>query len=332
LVLACTAATLTRVAPSKAQGTQPINGKGLSLLVEQGFVLPSQLLAGAEREGITTIAPSDQSNRIVFTESVKLPDQFKTGAPFDATFTISGNARFDSAQGMIAVTGANNGVITTPPIVAGPSFGESFINVVADGETAIENLRLVTLEPGGIDNLTKIIGTDDPGLIVLGDHYAVLDEGKMRETTQTVTGWVESPSTSKRGAKTKTDSPSQDAPRTEEQISPLGLCVRSPLGPGRVNWHWSSSNPWATGGWAYKPETLRVVYRADDRVNDSIDGLYRRSWGCGTAYKVPDSCTVDVYQNNTWSYCCNAAAWAAGHRVGFVNSSALANPAPPCPW
>jgi hypothetical protein len=137
LVLAGAAATLTRVTPSKAQEPQPINGRRLSLLVEQGFVLPSQLLAVAENADISGVATSDRPNRLVFTEPAPLPEQFKTGAPFDVTFTISGNARFDTPRGLIAVTGAEGGVIMTPPIVAGPTLGEGFIDVLVDGQKVI---------------------------------------------------------------------------------------------------------------------------------------------------------------------------------------------------
>jgi hypothetical protein len=329
LILVGVAAPLARVAPSRAQEPQPRDGRRLSFLVEQGYVLPSQLLVGVENEGAARTAPSDRSNRLIFAEPVRLPQRSKTDAPFDVTFTISGNARFESAQGLIAVTGAENGVIVTPPIVAGTAFGESFVRVMVDGQTVIENLRVATLEAGSIGNLTRIIGADDPGLIVLGDHYAVLDESKMRETTQTVTGRVELPS--KIDGKSVDDTWNRVAPKIDQQRVTSGVCIRSPFGPGWVNWHWSSSNPWATNGWAYKPETLNVVYRADDLAGDAIDGLYKISWGCGTAFKVPDSCTVDMYQgDSTIYYCCNAAAWAAGHRAEFVSSSALGGP--PCPW
>jgi hypothetical protein len=327
LVLAGAAATLTRVAPSKAQEPHPINGGRLSLLVEQGFVMPSQLLASVENAGTANVAASVNSNRLAFTESLKLAGQFKPDAPFDATFTISGNARFDTPEGLIAVTGAEGGVIMTPPIVAGPTFGESFIDVLVYGQKVIENLRVATLEPGGVENLTKIIGTDDPGLIVIGDHYAVLDENKMRETTQTVTGLVELPS--KRGGKTREVLLNQAESKIDEQGSTAALCIRTPFGPGWVNWHGytSASNPWASEGWGYKPESITgVAFRADDLARDATDGPYRRSWGCGVAYKIPDSCTVDVRRGNGWSYCCNAAAWAAGHRVGFVSPSAIGGP------
>lgn len=327
LILAGGAATLTRVTPSKAQEPNPINGERHSLLVEQGFVIPSQLLASVESAGTANVAASVNSNRLAFTESLNLAGQVKPDAPFDATFTISGGARFDTPEGLIAITGAEGGVIMTPPIVAGPTFGESFINVLVDGQTVIENLRVATLEPGSVEKLTKLIGTDDPGLIVLGDHYAVLDENKMRETTQTVTGRVELPS--KLGGKTGAVLLNQAESKIDEQVLALGVCVRTPTKPGWVNWHGytSASNPWASEGWAYKPESINwVVYRADDLVRDATDGLYRRSWGCGVAYKIPDSCTVDVSKGNGWTYCCNAAAWIAGYRVGFVNPSTFGGP------
>jgi len=320
LILASAAALLMRPAPSKAQEPQPRDGKRVSLLVEQGFVLPSQRLVSVKNKGGVCINPWDV-HCVILAEPVELPERSKTDEPFDVTFTISGNARFKTPQGILAVTSTEGGVIMTPPIVAGPAFGESFVRAVVDGQTVIENLRVVTLETGGIDNLKKYIGTDDPGLIVLGDHYAVLDESKMRVTTQAVTGRTEGPT--KKDGKTGGDPQEQSSSQIADQNAVDGVCIRAPWGPGWVDWVWGWSNPWATNGYAYKPESANVVYRADDLADDAVDALYNKYWGCGVAFKVPDSCTVTVYQGepNTLHYCCNAAMWAIGHRVEWVNPS-----------
>jgi hypothetical protein len=312
LILVGVAAPLARVAPSKAQELQPIDGSRYFLLVEQGSVLPSQLLAGVENVGIAGISTPDSSNRPIFSESVNLPQQFKAGASFDVTFNISGNARFDNPQGGIAIIRAKNGVIKIPPIVAGPSFGHSFINVMVDGQTVIEKLRVATVDKGDIEKFKGYIEADDPGIIVLGDHYAVIDESRLKGTTQTISVQIELP-------------PDGDVTIIEDSQNRVttnasGVCdSRPPWGPGRVNWHGYTSilNPWAWEGWAYKPEGFIAMYRANDLASDSIDALYKRSWGCNRnpgwnvpnrALKVPDNCTVNITGgNSTITGCCNAA-------------------------
>jgi AraC-like DNA-binding protein len=62
-----------------------------------------------------------------------------------------------------------------------------------------------------------------------------------------------------------------------------------------------------------------VIYIAG-LVQDAIDAIYKASWGCHTALKAPDSCTVDWYGNNTYVYCCNAFAWyVLGKRIKWVD-------------
>jgi len=87
LILAGAAAPLMRLAPSKAQEPRPRDGKRLSLLVEQGFVLPSQRLVGVGNKGGFCINPWDV-HCVIFAEPVELPARFKTGEPFDVTFTF----------------------------------------------------------------------------------------------------------------------------------------------------------------------------------------------------------------------------------------------------
>lgn len=97
-----------------------------------------------------------------------------------------------------------------------------------------------------------------------------------------------------------------------------GVCIRGPLGPGRVNWKFA--NPGQSGAkYSVKPETSVPLVWAKSPAQD-IDGIYRMAWGNCTALKVPDSCTVDVNSDNTMSACCNAAMATLGHVVKWTNT------------
>lgn len=91
---------------------------------------------------------------------------------------------------------------------------------------------------------------------------------------------------------------------TQSGMAPEGLCIRTPLGPGRV--YWKMSNPQGAG-YSVKPETSNsLIWGAGS--SQAIDGIYRSSWGNCYAYKVPDYCTVNWYSDDHYGECCNAAA------------------------
>lgn len=316
LVLGGAATLLIRVAPSKAQELQPKNVSHLSLLVERGFALPPQSLTRLKSDGVADATTSDNATRFMLAESIELPQQFSKSRGLGVTFTISGDARFEnkSAQGLMVVTATENWIIKTPTIRAGPDFGESFIQALIDGQPIIEQLRVATLEVGGIENLKRFFsGPDDPAILVLGDHYAVIDESQMRVTEEAVELNGAEPSvTSGLG---KAGKPESIHPNADAENLAAGLCIRTPFGPGKVKWTWST--PWSSG-YSVKPESSGSLVRAS-APDDSIDAIYRRSWGCGTALKVPNSCTLTWNSNGSWSSCCNAAAAALGHVPQWVN-------------
>jgi hypothetical protein len=106
-----------------------------------------------------------------------------------------------------------------------------------------------------------------------------------------------------------------------------GICVRAAWGPGWVNW--AMSNP-SGSGFSVKPEsTWNLVWASAPGQN--CDGIYRQSWGCGSALKVPDSCTADVTTGGSVSCCCNAAMAALGHVCQWVNPGASNIGWPNCP-
>ncbi|HYO98493.1 MAG TPA: hypothetical protein VER33_28515 [Polyangiaceae bacterium] len=105
------------------------------------------------------------------------------------------------------------------------------------------------------------------------------------------------------------------------------VCARSPFGPGWVNW--GMSNPWGAG-FSVKPETSWSLIAATP-PGQACDGVYRRSWGCNVALKVPDSCTASVSSTGSVSCCCNATAAALGHVCKWVNPTARDIGWPACP-
>jgi hypothetical protein len=106
-----------------------------------------------------------------------------------------------------------------------------------------------------------------------------------------------------------------------------GACIRTPFGPGWVNW--GMANP-SGSGFSVKPESSWSLIWAT-APSQNCDGVYRRSWGCNSALKVPDSCTANVASNGSVSCCCNAALAALGYVCQWVNPSSPAIGWPACP-
>jgi len=103
-----------------------------------------------------------------------------------------------------------------------------------------------------------------------------------------------------------------------EILQERGVCARVPWGPGKVKW--SSNNPGDGGqNFSIAPENTNWLVWASG-ASQSVDAIYRKSWGCGWAYKIPDSCTATVSSGGGISTCCNAAAAALGHVPKMVNT------------
>lgn len=99
-----------------------------------------------------------------------------------------------------------------------------------------------------------------------------------------------------------------------------GVCVRVPWGPGKVEW--SHSFPGVGGQYfSVAPESNSTLFWAV-APGQNIDAIYNRFWGCGTALKIPDSCTATVTTGGQITTCCNAAMAAFGHVPVWVNTYA----------
>lgn len=107
----------------------------------------------------------------------------------------------------------------------------------------------------------------------------------------------------------------------QTEFAPESLCVRTPIGPGRV--YWTMANP-RGAGYSVKPEASSSLIWAQPPTQ-GIDGIYRSSWSDCNAVKVPDHCTVDWYSNDTYYECCNLAASQLLGRSQPVNTCQLSD-------
>jgi hypothetical protein len=90
-------------------------------------------------------------------------------------------------------------------------------------------------------------------------------------------------------------------PRGESQQD-LTPCGNGTAGPGISNFE--SSQPGSSGQrFSFLPEWGGALFWA---IHGELatDGIYRASWGCGTALKIPNNCTVVVSSTASLSYCC----------------------------
>jgi len=190
-----------------------------------------------------------------------------------------------------------------PAIVSGSAYDESFIHVAINGETVIDNLRVATLPAGSIEKLARYISTNDPALIALSNHYAVVDENKLTNVTdEAVTIQMTAPGSTK---------------ELGEQAATASVCIRpfTLYGPGIVKWQ--MNNPGRSRwGYSFLPEGLPNLKWASPPSNN-IDGLYNKSWGCRTALKVPNTCTVS-FNGSSYSACCNNLGLLLGYKVEWV--------------
>jgi hypothetical protein len=227
-----------------------------------------------------------------------------------AVEVFSGKAAL-SKQGELTQSRPSVGSI--PEIHSFAVHEESRVRIQTSHGTVIS--RVVTVPAGGISGIKAYFGEASPGVIALGQHHAVVDESKLQVDDNSGTARrIDSVGSTGFGKGLSRALPRATPPSTND------ICIRTPLGPGVVNW--TIPNP-SGPEWLYsvKPETSTALVRAAAPSQD-IDGVYRYYWGCGIALKVPDSCTLTI-NNGSASACCNAAMELLGHTVQWVNPSAI---------
>ncbi|MGB7068682.1 MAG: hypothetical protein WBD22_04250 [Pyrinomonadaceae bacterium] len=267
----------------------------ISLLIEEGAVIPSQFLTVTDSFGNASLP-----DRRIVDSPIHMTDTDNGISQTNITFSlISGTAQFVETTYGTSSTVAADGLIYLPAIKSGIADDESLLRVSVSGRPAIRDIRVATLPKGGIANLLRYFQPGTPAMISFGEDFAVIDENKAVDV-------------SKESVTDEFDIKGNKQNETTE----FGLCIRSFWGPGKVKW--GMSNPANYPYWySIKPESSNSL-RFPTAPDDSLDALYRWQWGCGTALKVPDSCTITVSSGGGISACCNAAAMALGHKIKWV--------------
>ena len=82
-------------------------------------------------------------------------------------------------------------------------------------------------------------------------------------------------------------------------------------------------------GYSFKPETGSTLAPVVLQFTPLVDGLYRTSWGCNKALKIPDNTVAEV--GPVSAACCQGLiAWALDRRCVFIDPSQLGD-WPNCP-
>lgn len=226
----------------------------------------------------------------------------------DITFSIiNGGGTFGkSGMPILTVTPEKHGIYI-PEIVAGKAGDEGTLRVLVNGQPIVDDIRIAVVSKEDITLARNYFPVGSRSTIAQNDTFLIVDESKIENLpTETVTR-----------------SFNEDGTPAER----AGLCIRVAWGPGKVKYNGFS--PWAVGKrYSYKPESSSSLVRGSGS-EDNVDAVYRYSWGCGTALKVPDSCTLTIYNDGSLGTCCNAAMAALGHTVKWVNP--VSHGFPRCP-
>ncbi|WP_437321954.1 hypothetical protein [Sorangium sp. So ce385] len=262
---------------------------------------------GAEIAGGETSVQRVHHGSVLIEERFAAPEHdllwVRAARPLQIEFAMKqGQATFAGGEAHQAVSVSSDGFVRLPAIQAGPAHDESFIEVSVDGAVLFDDLRVATLPEGAVAQLGELAASSSDAFVALSDRFAIVDEVVFADDA----GWS--------GKRVSSEDDEGDGAGIEAR----GLCVRAAWGPGRVEWSISNPSSW---GYSVKPETTTSLVWAASPGQD-IDGIYNSSWGCGTAYKVPDSCTATVTSNGI-SCCCNAAMAALGHVCAWVNPGAI---------
>jgi hypothetical protein len=102
----------------------------------------------------------------------------------------------------------------------------------------------------------------------------------------------------------------------ERDRCPNYQCYSNPLPPGVVVW--KVLDPVASG-FSIKPETVSNALACPSPPKDAVDGVYRTSWGCGTALKIPDNCEATLWEHE--GLCCCGDLMLLGYMCAYIDPS-----------
>lgn len=325
-VLICFVA-LNPVAPARAQesrvrkieGAQDKSIDQISLLIEEGFTTPPLLLLNLTDESALEVS----EKRAILGKHSELRDLVaqNTTPELEIVFKIEGkSAHFEQTGSGLIQSGVNNGVVMLPAIRAERADEGQAIQVLVDGKEMVEKLSVVVLPKGTIKALQQFKADNEAAFLTFADHHAVIDTGRITNTNiAAVPVYL---------------SLNGELSPSEEEVDQLKRLARTPILNsfsdrnigGLV--YWQMNDP-KGAGFSYLPEHDNKLWWATPFAN-IVDGVYRKSWGCNVAVKVPSYCTAYVY-NDRITGLCNPLYVIAG-TIRWVYPPKVGNGSwPPCP-
>lgn len=213
------------------------------------------------------------------------------------------------------------GELVIPSLAAGGLLAETHVEL-RSGETVVEKLRFVTLPVDLFDLLRGQLERGSSGVLYMDRSTIVVDEDR----------WVVDPPPLDYPAGYIVEAPSVEgyalrssvagnAVEWTDSVEPLddygggggdggrnwdrcpsSICWSNPLPPGVVEWR--TPDPRADG-FSVKLESYSNVLHCPQLPKQGVDGVYKNSWGCNKALKIPDNCQANLYSSHG-SCCCGS--------------------------
>lgn len=325
-----------------------VNVTILSLLLFLPHLARAQEKRGAELDepafaGVELFRNDDENFIfIAIAEGAVTPRQalLALNDPADIELTIvSGPARFlhiDDETGELKELEQvryRSDVVWLPELTSGVAKKESLLSILVNGKPACSNLRIGPLEPGLMD-LWLLMKSAAPGVLRLDEALGFVVADPMRFDYEELPQDIDE-------IQRELGSPTQniynpDGERCPELVwlhptivdsFPTGLCLTYALPTGKVEFQ-GVTNPQAEG-YSVKPETSSALVWAQGPSIIGIDGLYRHSWHCGIALKVPDNIVATVFGDSA-SCCKGYLAALAFKKCTWIDPRTLSD-WPDCP-
>lgn len=154
--IACCALGPTRNALAEQPAEEDVAGPKISIVIEEGDRLPSQVLDSVAARELGTVSG-------------------------EVTFSIvEGRALLAGLDGQV-VDAASGGAVAHADIVAGPNYDETIVRMLVDGKPVGRALRVGTITSGSVGQLlSKDVPDGSEALLSQGADYAVVDMDMLR--------------------------------------------------------------------------------------------------------------------------------------------------------
>jgi len=237
--------------------------------------------------------------------------------------------------------------VVLPSLFAGESeFEESVLTVFVDGVAWGMPLRVATLGKGIIKNLWLEMRTLGPAILEVDEHQRFilfdpqriaheelegdvgrLDFSRVVEEFRAGCGPLSEEDESNQTFSGEFDAIQEDGdhrcpvlvwyrPKTSDRPFQANNCFSNLKLFGSVEF--VGVTPPA--GFSVKPESASLLFAPTTPIVNLVDGLYRSSWGCEVALKIPNNVVARVFSVDA-SCCRGPIAWAVGKTCSWLNTS-----------